>query len=150
MKNIIFIISLLLSSITARAQENIKELQYAHVKIAVPEGCTAVSDYELMDCNGFSVQWLYLSKEMVQQGVHKSFLDQTAQQFDYKTKKKINFSSQKQPFKGTKFEMKDGTFRIVEFGVVTDVPLILNLKFAKEPKDNTSLSELEKNFIELE
>ncbi|TDQ79056.1 hypothetical protein [Sphingobacterium yanglingense] len=106
-------------------------------------------DYELLDCNGFSAQWLYLSKEMVQQGVHKSFLDQTMQQLDYKTKTTIKFWSQNQPFKGIRFEMKDGTFRIIGFGEVTGVPLILNLKFAREPKDNDSFSVFEKNFIEL-
>lgn len=43
--------------------------------------------------------------------------------------------------------MKDGNYKIVGFGKVNDIYLILNLGFEKKPKKNSDLSEFEKNFI---
>ena len=65
----IFLTILLFSSIQIIAQQKIEKLQYAETSIEVPENCTAKSEYEILDCNGFSAQWLFLNEEMVTPGL---------------------------------------------------------------------------------
>lgn len=146
MKKYIVILSLFIH-LTLFAQEKIAKLSYANIEISVPEKCSTTSVFEVLDCNGFSVQWLYLSEEMVQQKVDVLFQSQIEEQFAYKKKESIVFSSQNQPFTGTKYKMKNGSIRIIGFGRVNKIPLLLNLGFEKDPKNNTNLTEFEKNFI---
>ena len=148
MKKIIIISSLFFNFILY-AQENISQLNYAKIEISVPENCVAKSEYEITDCNGFSAQWLYFNEEMIKQKVNEQFQAQIEEQFVYKKKKNIEFTSQNQKFKGTKYELKDGTFRIIGFGRINKIPLLLNLGFKKDPNDNKNLTEFEKNFISL-
>lgn len=129
------------------AQKKITKLQYAKTEISVPERCVAKSEYELLDCNGFSAQWLFLDEEMVKQKIHEQLHSQIEQQIEYKSKKNIDFYSQNQKFRGAKYEMKNGTYRIIGFGRVDNLPLLLNLGFGKDPKNNSVLTEFEKNFI---
>lgn len=100
MKSILLSILLFLS-IGIFAQQKIEKLQYAKTLIEVPENCNAKSEYEIMDCNGFSAQWLFLNEEMVNQKVQDQLFKQIEQQFDYKSKKIIKFLSQNQPFEGS-------------------------------------------------
>jgi hypothetical protein len=146
MKKTILILSLLLN-FTLFAQENISKLNYAKTEITVPENCVTKSEFEIFDCNGFSAQWMFFNEEMVKQKINEKFQAQIEKQFDYKTKKNIEFTSQNQNFNGTLYEMKNGTYRIIGFGRVNDIPLLLNLGFEKYPKDNNSLTDFEKNFI---
>ena len=44
-----------------QSEKQIDSLNYAHMKIAVPENCEAKSEYELLDCDGVSIQWIYLN-----------------------------------------------------------------------------------------
>lgn len=148
MKTIIIILSLL-TNLTLFAQERIDTLNYAKIKIPVPENCTTTSEFEIVNCDGFTAQWLFLSNEMVKQKVNEQFQSQIEKQLEYIKKKKIEFTSQNQKFKGTKYEMKNGTFRIIGFGRINDIFLILNLGFEKDPKSNSDLSEFEKKFINL-
>lgn len=129
------------------AQKKITKLQYARIEISVPEKYTAKSEYELSDCNGFSAQWLFLDEEMVKQKIHEQLHSQIERQIEYKKKQNIDFYSQNQKFRGVKYEMKDGTYRIIGFGRVDNMPLLLNLGFGKDPKNNSVLTEFEKNFI---
>ncbi len=145
MKKIILSL-LIFVSFSVFAQEKIGNLKYARTEIKVPNNCVAKSEYEIVDCNGFSVQWLFLNDEMVKQKVNEQLFNQIEQQLDYKTKKKIKFTSQNQQFEGVKYKMKDGTVRIIGFGKVDEIPLILNLGFDKEPNNN-ELSDFEKKFI---
>ena len=143
----IFLTILLFSSIQIIAQQKIEKLQYAETSIEVPENCTAKSEYEILDCNGFSAQWLFLNEEMVKQKVHEQIFKQMEEQFDYTSKKSINFFSQNQPFTGFVYKMKNGSSRIIGFGKVNEIALVLNLGFQNEPKNNDELSIFEKNFI---
>lgn len=129
------------------AQEAGPKLIYAKTTIEIPTGCSAKSEYEILDCNGFSAQWLFLNEEMVKQGIQKQLLLQMDQQLQYKMKKSFMFTSQGQKFKGNKYTLADGKTRIIGFGKVDDIPLILNLGFDKNPKNNDDLTDFEKNFI---
>jgi hypothetical protein len=135
---------------TVYGQESTDTLTYAKTEIIVPDGCSAKSKYEVMECNGFSAQWLYLKQEMIDQGVDKQLFSQLEQQFQYSKKSDLNFKSQNQNFEGFQYKMKNGTTRIIGLGKVDGQWLILNLGFEKGPKRNIDISEFEKNFIELE
>ncbi len=66
MKRIIIIAFITLSiNSFGQTKKQIDSLNYAHMKIAVPENCQAKSEYELLDCDGFSIQWLYLNEEIL-------------------------------------------------------------------------------------
>ena len=145
----ISIIFLFITTLTF-AQRKIDKLHYAKTLIAVPENCTAKSEYEIIDCSGFSTQWLFLSDEMVKQKVNEQISKQIEQQFDYKNKKEIKFFSQKEMFEGHIYQMKKGTYRIIGFGRVNGIALVLNLGFEKEVKSNSDLNEFEKNFIQFQ
>jgi hypothetical protein len=145
----ILLILLLVTTLTF-AQDKVDKLQYAKTQIAVPENCTAKSEYEIIDCNGFSAQWLFLNDEMVKQKVNEQISKQIEQQFDYKDKNAIKFISQGQMFEGNIFRMKNGTYRIIGFGRVNDIALVINLGFEKKVKSNADLNEFEKNFIQFQ
>ena len=70
MKKTIIILSLFFN-FTLYAQENIRKLNYAKIEIPVPENCVAKSEYEIVDCNGFSAQWLFFNEEMVKQKINE-------------------------------------------------------------------------------
>lgn len=148
MKTFLLILSLTIFS-TVYGQEENDTLTYVKTEIIVPDGCSAKSKYEVIDCNGFSAQWLYLKQEMIDQGVAKQLFSQLEQQFQYSKKSDLSFQSQNQDFKGFQYEMKKGTMRILGLGKVDGQWLILNLSFEEGPKKNSDLSEFEKNFIEL-
>jgi hypothetical protein len=145
---------LLLSALTifstVHGQESNDTLTYARTEIIIPEGCSAKSKYEIIDCNGFSAQWLYLKQEMIDQGVDKQLFAQLEQQFQYSKKSDLNFKSQNQDFEGFQYKMKNGETRILGLGKIDGQWLILNLGFENGPKKNSDLSEFEKNFIEFE
>lgn len=143
----IFLIFFLALSLASSAQAKIEKLDYAHILIDVPSNCTANSDSMLMSCNGFSVQWLGLTKKMEEQKIYEKVFDSFAKQSKYKTKIPIEFTSQNQVFKGMKYTEKRGECRILGYGKINGIPLILNLYFAKEPRSNADLKEFEKNFI---
>ena len=148
MKYLLLILAIALFS-TAYAQESTYTLTYAKTEIIVPEGCSAKSEYEVIDCNGFSAQWLYLEQEMINQGIDKQLLSQLEQQLKYSKKSKLKFKSQNQGFEGFQYKMKNGTSRILGVGKVDGQWLILNLGFEDTPKKNSDLTEFEKKFIEL-
>src|SRR5690606_23832779 len=149
MKNL-FLILLMAFFSTVYGQESNDTLTYAKTEIIVPNGCSAKSNYEILDCNGFSAQWLYLNQEMIDQGVQQQLISQLEQQFMFSKKSELKFKSQNQVFQGLKYRMKNGTSRILGFGKVDGQWLVINLGFEDEPKRNSDLSEFEKNFIELE
>ncbi|EHQ41122.1 hypothetical protein [Myroides odoratus] len=146
MKKTIILLSLF-ANLNLFAQDDINKLNYAKIEISVPENCTTKSEFEIIDCNGFSAQWLFFNEEMVKQKVNEQFQSQIEEQLDYKKKEKIQFFSQGQKFIGAKYAMTNGTFRIIGFGRVNEIPLLLNLGFEKNPENNQSLTDFEKNFI---
>jgi|SRR5690606_24168495 len=147
MKKIIIVVLFVFIGTNIYSQERIENLKYARTEIQVPKQCEAKSEYEIIDCNGFSVQWLFLKNEMIEQNVHIQLFSQIEQQLNYKRKKELKFKSQNQPFEGYEYELKNGDFKIIGFGKVDDIYLILNLGFDKKPKKNNDLTEFEKNFI---
>jgi hypothetical protein len=68
----------------------IKKVHYAKTEIAVPTDYTAKDEYSIEN-NLFSAQWLYLTKEMVEQGVEKQIIQQFEGQLKYSKSSNVNF-----------------------------------------------------------
>ena len=128
----------------------IKKVEYARTEIDVPTDYNAKDDYSIEN-NRFSAQWLYLTKEMVQQGVEKQIIQQFEGQLKYSKSTSVEFVSNGGQFSGNKYQLKGNNkmkFRILAFGSVDGQPLVLNLGFKDDPKSDGDLDDLMKKFIQ--
>ena len=152
MKRIILLafITLSLNSF-GQAEKQIDSLNYAHMKIAVPENCQAKSEYELLECDGISIQWIYLNKEMLEI-VPNQFIGQFTNQKSTKKKTKIKVKSFGSELTGYKFKMKnsDGvSYRVIVYGTVNNQPLLLNIGTKTDIKETADLNGFLKEIIEI-
>ena len=83
----------------------IKKVQYAKTEIDVAANYTAKDEYSIEN-NLFSAQWLYLTKEMVQQGVEKQIIHQFEGQLKYLKSANVDFISNGGQFSGKKYQLK--------------------------------------------
>ncbi len=139
------ILSLLLATLATIAQNKIEKLQYGKTAIPIPETCAAESVSKINDCNGFSAMWFAV--ESAGSGMRKKTLKQIEQQIKYTAKQNIKFNSQNQLFEGMRYEMEDGSYRIVGFGEIDTMPIMVILGFKTEVKTNSDLTDFDKNFI---
>lgn len=151
---IIVYIFLIFGSIKIYAQkiEKINELNYAGIKILVPNNCEAKSEYELLNCNNTDIQWLYLNEEMLK-SVPAQFLNQFASQSIVKKESDFKLKSFNSELTGKKFKLKsDGkiTYRIIVSGIVNKQPLLLNIGTENDIIKNSDLNEFLLNLIDVE
>lgn len=152
MKKLIFLFFLLtftFSNLFGQTSE-IKKVKYARTEIEVPTDYNAKDEYSIEN-NLFSAQWLYLTKEMVEQGVNKQIIEQFEGQLKYSKSTSVEFISNGGQFSGKKYQLKGDTkmkFRILALGSVDGQPLVLNLGFKDDPKSDEKLDELMKKFIQ--
>lgn len=153
MKKSILLLSFLtvvLSNLFGQSTE-IKKVKYAKTEIDVPTDYSAKDEYSIEN-NFFAAQWLYLTKEMVEQGVEKQIIKQFEGQLKYSKSSSLEFVSNGGQFSGKKYQLKDHSimkFRILAFGSVDGQPLVLNLGFKDDPKSSEKLDSLMKRFIQL-
>lgn len=151
MKKSLFFLSFLtiaFSNLFGQGAE-IKKVQYAKTEIDVPTDYTAKDEYSIEN-KLFSAQWLYLTKEMVEQGVEKQIIHQFEDQLKYSKSTNVKFISNGGQFSGKKYQLKGDNkmkFRILAFGQVDGQPLVLNLGFKDDPKSNEKFDDLMKKFI---
>ena len=129
--------------------EKISYLDFAGNKIEVPKKCQAKSEYELMDCDGISIQWLYLDQSM-QESVPRQLVDQLSTQSTTKKREEITLESYGSELSGYKFQIKDlkGTsYRIIVYGTVNDQPLLLNIGSKSDIKKTSDLNSFLKKII---
>lgn len=128
--------------------KNIKTLDYANIEIEVPNKCTAKSKYELLECNGVSVQWIHITKEEL-----SSVPEQHIKQFskNITSKEQIEVISFGSVLKGLKFTYKDpeAQNRIIVYGIVNYQPLILNVASEDELIAIIDLNEFLKRIIKI-
>lgn len=122
------------------------EVNYAAIKIAVPENYIAKSEFEIRN-DLFSAQWMYLSSEMFYSNIQDQILAQMVSQLPLTEIGTVTFKSKGEGFTGKKYKLNDNWYVIYASGIVNKQPLILNLGFRKEPKSNDDLDGLMKNFI---
>ncbi len=130
----------------------IKSVQYVNTEILVPGNYTAQDEYSI-ESDFFSAQWLYLSKEMVEQGIEKEIIRQFEDQLKYSKTSAVSFVSNGGYFTGKQYELRRGNnfkFKVLAFGVVDKQPLILNLGFKAVPKTDGKSDDLMKIFIQWE
>ena len=151
MKNISILILLFLTlNSFAQITEKIDSLNYAGIKIIVPEECTAKSQYELLECNGNSIQWLYLNQEMLK-SVPDQIIAQFTQQQNTQKQGKIKLVSFGQELEGIKFKRKNSNktnFTLVAYGIVNNQPLLINISTNKEISENSDLDEFLSRIIQ--
>lgn len=151
MKKSILLASFLIiaiSNLLAQSAE-IEKVNYANIKIDVPKNYTAKDEYSIEN-NSFSAQWLYLTNEMVEQGIEKQVINQIEGQLKYSKATNISFTSNGEQFSGKKYLLKGDMelkFRIIAFGSINGQPLVLNLAFKKDLKSDEETDELMKKFI---
>ena len=127
----------------------IKKVKYAKTEIEVPTNYSAKDEYSIEN-NTFSAQWLYLTQEMVDNGVDKQIFGQFEGQLKYSKATKINFNSNGGQFSGKKYLLKGDSnlkYRVLAFGSVDGQPLILNMGFKDDPKSDENFDELMQKFI---
>jgi hypothetical protein len=137
---------------SAQETEKIKELNYAGIKILVPNNCEAKSEYELLNCNNTNIQWLYLNEEMLKT-VPTQFLSQFASRSKVIKESNFKLKSFNSELTGKKFKLKsDGkiTFRIIVSGIVNKQPLLLNIGTENDITKNSDLNELLVKLITVE
>jgi len=149
MKKLLLIFGLLfISNSFSQSNNEIKTLDYANIEIEVPNKCTAKSKYELLDCDGISVQWIHLDQEML-----KSVPDQLIKQFSENatSKKPIEVISFGATLKGYRFTYKnlENPNRIIVYGIVNKQPLILNVASEDELISISSLNKFLKKIMKL-
>lgn len=136
----------------AQAEKSIDSLNYAGIKIAVPENCIATSEYELLNCNGSTIQWLYLNQEMLKT-VPDQFISQFSNQPNFIKKSKIALKSFGSDLQGVVFKIKNtdmDAFKIIAYGTVNGQPLLLNIGTDKEIKQTEDLSDFLQKLISVE
>ena len=153
MKKSILLLTLLTITFSHLFGQNseIKKVKYARTQIDVPISYTAKEEYSI-ESDLFSAQWLYLTKEMVEQGVEKEIIQQFEGQLKYTKATNIAFVSNGGQFSGKKYQLKGDNklnFRILAFGSVDGQPLVLNMGFRDDPKSDERLDDLMKKFIQL-
>ena len=152
MKRIIFLTFIALSiNSYGQSEKQIDSLNYAHMKIAVPKNCEAKSEYELLDCDGISIQWIYLNDEMLKT-VPYQFMGQFTNQKTTKKRTKIKVESFGSELGGYKFKMKntDGiSYRMIVYGTVNKQPLLLNIGTKTDIKKTSDLNYFLKELIEI-
>ncbi|MEB2779692.1 hypothetical protein U3A58_04740 [Algoriphagus sp. C2-6-M1] len=152
MKKIIFsaFVTLTMNSF-GQTENKIDSLSYAKMKIAVPENCQTKSEYELLECDGISIQWLYLNEEMLKT-VPDQFMEQFTNQKTTKKKKEIKVESFGSELTGYKFTMKnqgETSYRIIVYGSVNNQPLLLNLGTETNIETTEDLNDFLKEIIEI-
>jgi hypothetical protein len=152
MKRIIILAFIALSiNSYGQSEKKIDSLNYAHMKIAVPENCEAKSEYELLDCDGISIQWIYLNDEMLKT-VPNQFIGQFTNQKTTEKRTEIKVESFGSELSGYKFKMKttDGiSYRIIVFGTVNNQPLLLNIGTKIDINETADLNGFLRKLIEI-
>ncbi|TYC07436.1 hypothetical protein ES677_15065 [Bizionia gelidisalsuginis] len=150
MKKIILLIIMIIAvNSYGQTEKRIDSLSYAHMKIAVPENCQAKSEYELLDCDGITIQWIYLTAEMLK-SVPSQFITQFSEQESIKKRTEFQLESYGSELNGYKFKMKNSngiSYRLIVYGTVNNQSLLINIGTDNDIKKTSDLSEFLQKLI---
>src|SRR5687768_10926969 len=104
--NKILTLLFLLFTTTLFAQTKVDALNFCSTKFPVPVGCKAESEYQIQ-CDNYSMVWLYMNEEMLKTGVAEQFIDQIKDQVKQFKKEPITALVLNKEFKGYKISLKD-------------------------------------------
>lgn len=110
----------------SQAEEKVTSLVYTTIEMEVPKNCVAKSKYELLNCDGISAQWMYVSPDMLR-STSKELIKKLGE--NATSKEPIEVLSYGATLKGYKFTYKDKEKwnRMIVYGNVNKQPLILNV-----------------------
>jgi len=151
MKHILTILFVTVTSITfGQTSKQIDSLSFCHNKYKAPSGCKTESEYQL-DCNNYSIQWLYLNDEMLKT-MPEQFVSQLAGQM--KKFKKESFAPYllDKEVNGYKISYKSDNrikFQIIAYGIANGQPVLVQLTLDKEPMTNADIPEFARQIIKL-
>ena len=149
MKKLLLIFCLVcIGNSISQSKNEIKTLDYANIEVEIPTNCTAKSNYELLDCDGVSVQWIYLTEAMLKSAPKKLIKEFSK---NTKTKEQIEVVSFGATLKGYKFTYKnpENWNRIIVYGIVNKQPLILNVASEDELIAISGTNEFLKKIIKI-
>jgi hypothetical protein len=122
---------------------------FAGISIPVPENYQSISEFEAVSAE-FSVQWVAVPKILYENNVHKQMVKQIETDLHARFISGINFKTQGIDFVGKLYQLKSKEgirYRIISSGAINGQGLILNLGFAKQPKQNSDLDAFMRHFI---
>jgi hypothetical protein len=125
---------------------------FAGISISVPESYQTVSEFEAKSPE-FSVQWVAVPKILYENNVHKQMVKQIETDLHARFISGVNFKTQGVDFVGKLYQLKSKEgirYRIISSGEINGQGLILNLGFAKLPRQNKDLDAFMLHFITFE
>ncbi|MEM7084679.1 MAG: hypothetical protein AAF489_00765 [Bacteroidota bacterium] len=147
MKNLLIISCfLVMSSCFAQSGKKVTTLNYANNEIEVPNNCVAQSEFELSNCDGFSVQWEHLPNANFK-SASRQWLRKFSQGVDSSTP--IEVTSYGAVLKGYMFRYKNpgSDNRMVVYGIINEQPLMLSIASKDELIAFAGSNEFLKNLI---
>ncbi len=142
----------ILFTTTVFAQKKVDTLNFCSMKIPVPAGCKAESEYQVQ-CDNYTMVWLYMNEEMLKAKVPEQFIDQMKDQVkQFKKEPTIAFVLNKE-FKAYKISLKDenniSRYQIVAYGIANGQPVLVQLSLNSEPKTNADIPEFPRQIVKL-
>lgn len=125
-----------------------KKLNYAKIKIEVPNNYKLSSEYQIENDN-FSAQWIYLPGESFSKNMQIELNNQYKSQFKLRYINDINFISCGENFIGKKYYLENAPlkYRIYAYGIINKKLVILNLGFKNNPENDKDFDDLMRKFI---
>ena len=146
MKLRVYILILIFNFLFVDAQ--MKKIDYAKIEIEVPSNYNSPSEFKIENDN-FSAQWIYLPAKSFNNNMKLEIFDQLGIELQSTEVEDIEFTSCNESFIGRKYFLEKSIlkYRILAFGIINEQPLLLNLGFKNNPKNESEFDELILRFI---
>ena len=144
----ILILVFFFRSLIAQDAAQLEEVSYCGERLVVPEGCTALSEFEI-NCDNFSMQWMYLEPDMLT-FAPQQYMGQLDEKLKRFKKKPINVVSRGEEIKAyqiTYRENKQEKYKIIAFGTVNGYPVLLHISLANALKTNEDVPAFTRQII---
>ena len=149
MKHFVILIFIFVScGLFAQDAKLLSKVNYCGEELAVPEGCSATSEFEIT-CDDFSIQWMYLEPDMLT-FAPQQYMNQLDDKLKRFKKKPINLLSRGQKIEAyqiTYRENREEKYKVIAFGTVDGYPVLLHISFEDIIKTNEDLPAFVKQVI---
>ena len=129
MKNLLIIFLFAIAGSAFGQESNqIDSLSFCGKKYKIPEGCKAESEYQ-MECDTFSIQWLYMNDAMLKAMPDRVVAQLEEQMKDFKKEPITPFLSgtKVMGYKVSYTINRNPLYQIIAYGVVNNQPVLLQL-----------------------
>jgi hypothetical protein len=125
-------------------------ISFCHRKFKIPAGCKSESIYQI-ECSDYKMQWLYMTKEMLDT-VPQQLISQLEAQLKSFKKEEIKLLLLGKEVQGYKviYPLKEGyTYQIIAYGIANGQPVIVQLTLGKNPRSNDDIPYFPRQFVRL-